>query len=215
MNPYDTVIWDLDGTLLNTLDDLADSVNAALKEVGATPHSTETIRTLIGNGYRTLFSRALPGGAEDPRLEAAMAAFDRYYPLHSADRTRPYEGILQVLRELKARGYAMAVVSNKEDFVVRDLVAHFFPDLISVAVGEQEHIPRKPAPDLVDAALSALGRTRERAVYIGDSEVDARTCQNAQATFIAALWGFRDRNALERAGAVQFAGKPMELLKLL
>ena len=211
---YKTFIFDLDGTLLDTLQDLADSVNHALRQYGMPEHSLDDIRRFVGNGVRLLMERAVPEGAQHPLFEEAFATFRQYYMQHSLDTTRPYDGIVETIRELKLRGCRLAVVSNKMMAATQELVAHFFPD-IEVAIGEHEAagIRKKPAPDTVDEALRQLGVTREGAVYVGDSDVDLLTARNSGLPCISVLWGFRDREFLLAHGATTLIERPEELLK--
>lgn len=215
MKRYDTIVFDMDGTLLDTLEDLADAVNFALRETGMDERSLEEIRRFVGNGVRTLMERAVAGGAEHPLFERAFALFRERYAEHSADKTKPYEGILPLLRELKERGYALAVVSNKVDAAVKELVPRYFGSLLDVAVGEREGMPRKPAPDGVFAALEELGKGAETALFVGDSEVDAQTAKNAGLPLVAVLWGFRDEACLRAEGATLFARHPRDILAFL
>ena len=210
---YKTFIFDLDGTLLDTLQDLADSVNHALRQYGMPEHSLDDIRRFVGNGVRLLMERAVPEGAQHPLFEEAFATFRQYYMQHSLDTTRPYDGIVETIRELKLRGCRLAVVSNKMMAATQELVAHFFPD-IEVAIGEHEAagIRKKPAPDTVDEALRQLGVTREGAVYVGDSDVDLLTARNSGLPCISVLWGFRDREFLLAHGATTFIEHPRDLI---
>ena len=210
---YHTYIFDLDGTLLDTLQDLAGSVNYSLRQHGMPEHSLDDIRRFVGNGVRRLMERAVPDGTDNPQFEAAFATFREHYMLHSLDTTRPYEGITEVLRQLKDEGCLLAVVSNKMMAATQALVAHFFPE-ITVAIGEHEAegIRKKPAPDTVYEALRQLGADREGAVYVGDSDVDIQTARNAGLPCISVLWGFRDRDFLLRHGAATFIDRPQQLL---
>ena len=211
---YQTYIFDLDGTLLDTLGDLAASVNYAMRMYGMPEHSVDEVRLFVGNGVRRLMERAVPGGAAHPAFEAAFATFRRHYMEHSLDTTRPYEGIPELLQELKRRGRHTAVVSNKFDAATKELCHHFFPDTIDVAVGEHEAegIRKKPAPDTVLQALSQLGVGQEGAVYVGDSDVDIQTARNSGLPCISVLWGFRNREFLLAHGAETFVSQPSELL---
>ena len=213
MNTYRTYIFDLDGTLLDTLGDLTASVNFALSCNSMPQHSIENIRNFVGNGVRLLMERAVPGGATNPLFEKAFADFRKYYMHHSLDTTRPYDGVSEMLKELKGRGAHLAVVSNKMIEATQRLVAHFFPE-IEVAIGEHEAegILKKPAPDTVIEALRRLGVSRNGAVYIGDSDVDIMTANNSQLPCISVLWGFRDRSFLLNSGATTFISRPEELL---
>ena len=214
MNSFSTYIFDLDGTLLDTLGDLAASVNYALRTHGMPEHSVDDVRRFVGNGVRKLMERAVPDGADNPRFDAAFATFRQHYMAHSLDTTRPYEGIPEALEALKARGCHLAVVSNKMMAATQELCRHFFPDTLEVAIGEDEAagIRRKPAPDTVFAALKALGVGKENAVYVGDSDVDIQTACNAGLPCISVLWGFRDRDFLLQNGAETFISTPSELL---
>lgn len=214
MNTYSTYIFDLDGTLLDTLADLASSVNFALRTHGLPEHSLDDVRRFVGNGVRKLMERAVPDGTDNPLFEAAFATFRQHYMAHSLDTTRPYEGIPETLAALKARGCHLAVVSNKMMAATQALCTHFFPDTIDVAIGEDEAagICKKPAPDTVIAALKALGVGKEQAVYVGDSDVDIQTARNAGLPCISVLWGFRSRDFLQQNGAETFISTPSELL---
>lgn len=213
---YDTYIFDLDGTLLDTLGDLASSVNYALRMHDMPERTVEEVRCFVGNGVRLLMERAIPGGAENPGFETAFATFRQHYMAHSLDTTKPYEGIPETLAALKARGCRLAVVSNKFMSATQELIRHFFPDTIEVAIGEHEAegIRKKPAPDTVVEALRQLGVGKEGAVYVGDSDVDIMTARNAGLPCISVLWGFRDRDFLIKHGAKTFISAPSELLSL-
>jgi len=211
---YDTFIFDLDGTLLDTLGDLAASVNYALRSHGMPEHSLDDVRRFVGNGVRRLMERAIPEGAENPLFDATFATFRQYYMAHSLDTTRPYDGIPETLAELRRRGCHIAVVSNKMMAATVELCRHFFPDTVEVAIGEHEAegIRKKPAPDTVFAALRQLGVGKEQTVYVGDSDVDIQTAANAGLPCISVLWGFRDKDFLIQHGAKTFISAPQELL---
>ncbi|MBP5715168.1 MAG: HAD-IA family hydrolase [Prevotella sp.] len=214
MITYNVYIFDLDGTLLDTLGDLAASVNYALRTHGMPEHSIDDVRRFVGNGVRKLMERAVPDGAVNPLFEEAFATFREYYMHHSLDTTRPYEGIPETLVVLRERGCRLAVVSNKMRKATEELCRHFFPDTIEVAIGEDEAagIRKKPAPDTVFAALKTLGSPMEFAVYVGDSDVDIETAHNAGIPCISVLWGFRDKDFLIQHGAKTFISAPQELL---
>ena len=214
MNSFSTYIFDLDGTLLDTLGDLAASVNYALRTHGMPEHSIDDVRRFVGNGVRKLMQRAIPDGETNPDFEATFATFRQYYMAHSLDTTRPYDGIPETLAALKARGCRLAVVSNKMMAATQELIRHFFPDTIEVAIGEDEAagIRKKPAPDTVFAALRQLGVGKEGSVYVGDSDVDIQTAANAVLPCISVLWGFRNRDFLIQHGAKTFISAPSELL---
>ena len=211
---YKTFIFDLDGTLLDTIGDLAASVNYALRTNGMPEHSTDDVRRFVGNGVRLLMERAVPNGAANPLFDDAFADFRQHYMVHSLDTTRPYDGIPETLAELKSRGCRLAVVSNKFMSATQELIRHFFPDTIEVAIGEHEAegIRKKPAPDTVFAALKQLGVGKEDAVYVGDSDVDILTARNSGLPCISVLWGFRDRDFLIQHGAKTLISAPHELL---
>lgn len=209
-----TVIFDLDGTLLDTLEDLKNATNYALKVCGMPERTLSEVRRFVGNGVRNLMIRAVPQGEENPEFEHAFAVFKEYYGEHCNDATRAYDGIPELLQELKNRGYAMAIVSNKIDSAVQDLNNRYFPQ-VDVAIGDRENLKRKPEPDSVFLALEELGRTREEAVYVGDSDVDLATAQNAGLPCISVLWGFRDKEFLVEHGATTFVAKPMEITDVL
>ncbi len=211
---YSTYIFDLDGTLLDTLADLAASCNYALRTHGMPEHSIDDVRRFVGNGVRKLMERAIPDGEANPDFEATFATFREYYMHHSLDTTKPYPEIMDTLAELKARGCRLAVVSNKMMAATVELCKHFFPDTIEVAIGENEAegIKKKPAPDTVLVALKQLGVSGEDAVYVGDSDVDLATARNSGLPCISVLWGFRDRDFLLDHGATTFITSPKELL---
>lgn len=211
--PYTTFIFDLDGTLLNTLDDLAASTNYALCQHGLPQHTTDDIRRFVGNGVNMLIQRAVPGGLQNPLFSDVLDTFRQHYLLHSLDTTRPYDGIPETLQALRRRGCRLAVVSNKFHTATRELCQHFFPD-IEVAIGEHEAegIRRKPAPDTVFEALRQLGTEPQGAVYVGDSDVDILTARNSQLPCLSVLWGFRDQAFLQVHGATTFIAHPAELL---
>lgn len=205
-------IFDLDGTLLDTLGDLAASVNYALKACDMPQHSIDDVRRFVGNGVRLLMERAVPDGAANPQFEEAFSTFRQHYMQHSLDTTQPYEGIPEVLHALKQRGCRLAVVSNKMMAATQELVSHFFPD-VEVAIGENEAagIRKKPAPDTVYEALRQLGVTKDDAVYVGDSDVDIETARNSGLPCISVLWGFREKEFLLAHGATTLIEKPEEI----
>lgn len=212
MKQYSTYIFDLDGTLLDTLGDLAQSVNHALREMGMPERSLAEIRQFVGNGVRKLIERAVPEGTPSDVTEETLAVFKMHYIDHGLDTTKPYEGIPEMLAELKGRGKNIAVVSNKFYDATQQLCRHFFPDTVSVAIGEREGINKKPAPDTVLEALRQLGVTADDAVYIGDSDVDIKTAENCDMPCISVLWGFRDKDFLIEHGGKTFVETPREIL---
>ena len=211
---YDTVIFDLDGTLLDTLDDLMDSCNYALSTIGAPARTRAEIRRFVGNGIRNLMKQAVPGGEDHPRFEEVYTTMQSWYRAHNQIKTAPYPGVQELIRTLQKRGVPMAVVSNKPDSSVQILMKQWFPE-ITVGVGETQGLRRKPERDMVDYALDKLGTPAAHAVYVGDSEVDLATAANAELDCISVTWGFRDRELLEQKGARQFADTAEELLALL
>lgn len=215
MMKYDAVLWDMDGTLLDTLEDLQNSVNDVLRRNRLPERTREQICDAVGNGAARLLERSVPGGRTRPDFDTLMAQFHECYARQCGQTTRIYSGLLPVLQALRAQGAKMAVVSNKPDYGVQALSQQFFPGLLDAAVGERAGVRRKPAPDMVLLAAAQLGVSPERCVYIGDSEVDLATAQNAQMRCISAAWGFRSREFLLQNGAQLLADTPQALLKLL
>ncbi len=207
------VVFDLDGTLLNTLDDLAASTNHSLAAYNLPPRSTDEVRRFVGNGIRNLIRLAVPEGSDESLVEEVHAVFDAHYSAHNLDATQPYDGVPEVVEHLRAAHIPCCVVSNKGDYAVQPLVRHFFGGLFSVACGERERdgIRRKPWPDTVLACLDAVGCTPEASVYVGDSEVDLQTARNAGMPCVAVTWGFRDEQLLIDNGAHVLAHTPAEL----
>ena len=238
MYTYHTYIFDLDGTLLNTLGDLAASNNYALRRHSMPERSLDEVRRFVGNGVQKLIERAVPEGTPADVTAQVLDTFRQHYLLHSLDTTRPYDGIVDMLASLQARGCRLAVVSNKFHAATQELCRHFFPGLIEVAIGEHEAegIRKKPAPDTVIEALRQLGYPKPSssvqqsslsaqrsslsaqqsspsdAVYVGDSDVDVLTARNSGLPCISVLWGFRDRQFLVDHGATTFAESPADLL---
>lgn len=211
MNTYKTYIFDLDGTLLDTLNDLHASCNYALRTHGMPERSLEEVKQFVGNGVKKLMERAIPDGLDNPLFEETLQTFRQHYLLHNLDTTLPYPGIMEMLQQLKAQGKRIAVVSNKFYAATQDLCKHFFGDTIQVAIGEREDIKKKPAPDTVLEALRQLQVTRQDAVYVGDSEVDVETARNSGIPCISVLWGFRSKSFLLSHGATTFIETPNEL----
>lgn len=213
MRSYDTVIFDLDGTLLNTLEDLTDAVNASLTASGYPVRTIEEVRRFVGNGIGKLIRRAVPEGTTDEDFEKVFAAFKEYYGIHCNDKTRPYPGVPELLERLKDEGYRLAIVSNKADFAVKELRDIYFAGTVEVAIGEREGIRRKPAPDTVEQALRELGSDSGRAVYVGDSDVDIETARNAGMPCISVTWGFREEAFLRECGGQNFAANAAEVAR--
>lgn len=212
---YDTVIFDLDGTLLNTLDDLAGSVNFAMESCGFPVRTLDEIRCFVGNGINILIRRAVPEGTQEEDIDKAFELFKQHYGNNCVVNTRPYDGIMDLLERLSEVGIKMAIVSNKVDFAVKELNNRFFKDYISVAVGECENVRRKPAPDSVNKALEQLGSVREKSLYVGDSDVDIATAENSGMDCISVSWGFRDRKYLKEKGASVIVDAPEKLAEYL
>ena len=213
---YKAVLFDMDGTLLDTLDDLWGAVNATMRRFGYPERTRDEVRQFVGNGVTRLLELALPGGAEDPRFDEAVTAYRAYYAAHSEGKTGPYPGVAELVARLTEEGIPCAVVSNKPDKTTKQLARKFFPE-IAVAAGENEAagIRRKPAPDMVFSAVRELGAALSDCVYVGDSEVDLYTGRAAGMDVISVLWGFRDRDLLEKEGAERFARTPEELFSLI
>jgi phosphoglycolate phosphatase len=214
MKEFDTYIFDLDGTLLDTLKDLTDSTNFALRTSGMPEHSQEDVRSFVGNGVKKLIERAIPRGLENPMFEETYEIFRKHYLKNSLNTTQPYPGIMEMLKNLKDRGKKVAVVSNKFYTATQELCAHFFGEYITVAIGEREGIRRKPAPDTVNEALRQLNASRENAVYIGDSDVDIDTAKSSELPCISVLWGFRSKEFLVGYGATDFVDTPSQITDL-
>ncbi|MBE6877048.1 MAG: HAD family hydrolase [Ruminococcus sp.] len=209
------IIFDLDGTILDTLEDLFLSTNYALRETGFPERSKEEVRQFVGNGIRKLIERAVPEHTTELQINQVHEKFTEYYARHCADNTKPYPGIPETIRKIRNAGIQTAVVSNKADYAVQTLCADYFPGLFDAVAGEREGIRRKPAPDAVLAVLNALQISAEQALYIGDSDVDIATAENAGMPCISVEWGFRDRAFLLQHGAQKLISAPEELLNLL
>lgn len=216
------VLFDLDGTLLDTLADLRDAMNRALASFGFPPHTLEEVRSFVGNGIRDYTLRAVPAGTDPETADRVLAAFKADYSVHCKDKTAPYAGILPLLEALKQSGIQTAIVSNKADFAVKALAEEYFPGLCDCALGESAEIPKKPAPDMIRKVLRTLGVSEKDALYVGDSDVDFDTAMNAGLDVILVDWGFRSRALLEsrldtipkeRSGAI--ASTTEELLRLI
>lgn len=212
-----TMIFDLDGTLLDTLEDLKNSVNYALEMTGYPIRTLEEVRQFVGNGIQLLMERALPYGHDNPDFDKAFSLFKEHYGVHCNDLTKPYAGIMELIQTLKENGIKMAIVSNKADFAVKELSEIYFKGLIPVAIGEKESegIRKKPAPDTVMEALRELDSTVSESVYVGDSEVDLATAKNCEMDYILCEWGFRERRFLEEKGGQIFVSHPSEILQFV
>ena len=212
---YELVIFDMDGTILYTLDDICDGVNASLSKHGLPVRTKDEIRRHIGNGIRHEIESSVPEGTKESMIDAVFHDFHAWYEIHCNDRTRPYDGIVELLEDLKQAGIHCAVVSNKADYAVKALNEIYFKGLLEAGVGEKDGIARKPAPDEVDEVLRLLNMERNRAVYIGDSEVDIETAANAGMDCIGVSWGYRDRKWLQECGAEVIVDEVSQLRQLL
>ena len=207
------VLFDLDGTLLNTLRDLTDAVNHVMRTHNQPEHSMEDIRTFVGNGVRNLMRRAVPGGEDNPLFEQQLAEDIAYYRQHDRIYTSPYDGIEAMLDTIRDNGLLVAVLSNKDEVAVRNLCEHFFKGHYDLALGNTPNRPRKPDPAIVNAALEAFGIAAGEALYVGDSETDAATAEAAGVEYILVSWGFRDREILGRFNAKAIIDSPGELIR--
>lgn len=214
---YNTVIFDLDGTLLNTLEDLADAVNYVQRQYDFVEDSIDTVRMNVGNGIRNLIKRSIPGGEDNEIFEEAFQIFKAYYQAHCQVKTRAYPGIMELLSELHKRSIKMAIVSNKAHAAVEELNEIYFKNYISVAIGENEDagIKKKPAPDEVEYALKLLGSKKEESLYVGDSDVDKATADNSGLDCVLCQWGFRDLELLQSLGPKAIIAEPKELINII
>lgn len=212
---YQLAVFDLDGTILDTLKDLYLAVNHALRENGLPERTSAEVRQFLGNGPHHLLQCSVPAGSSAETIARTENSFHAYYAQHCTDYTRPYPGIPELIAALRKAGLQTAVVSNKPDYGVQTLIADYFPGLFDCAVGERENVRRKPAPDAVNAVLEQLHIPRERAVYIGDSEVDIATAEQAGMPCISVDWGFRSVQFLTDCGAAQIVSSPAALQALL
>jgi len=205
----------MDGTLLDTLDDLTDSVNAALTEFRLPVRTRDEIRRFVGNGVLRLVERSVPEGPQQPQFKEIFSFFKGHYATNCRNKTRPYDGLEKALPELKAHGYRMAIVSNKIDSAVKELAELYFGDTINIAIGDTEGKRNKPYPDMVYDAMSLLDAKQESTVYIGDTEVDMATAENAGLDCISVSWGFRDKQELQEIGAKLIVDTPEELINVM
>lgn len=209
------VVFDMDGTILNTIDDLANSVNFALGQCGYPQRSMDEVLSFVGNGVKKLMERALPGAIEKEQFDKCFEIFMAHYNIHKNDNTAPYDGIIELMAKLKQKNIKMSVVSNKFDKGVKELANNLFGGYLPVAIGESEKVQPKPNPSGVWLALELMGAKKEESVYIGDSEVDFETAKNSGLTFIAVTWGFRPRSLHEKLGAKYIAETPLEIVEIL
>jgi len=205
----------MDGTLLDTLDDLTDSVNFILMQYRYPQRTRQEIKDFVGNGVVRLIKSALPQDATEKHFSLIVDEYKEYYRNHSRIKTRPYDGIMDLLGALKERNIKMAIVSNKPDAAVQELAGHYFGDLLAIAIGHREGIGKKPAPDMVEEAMRLLGADKKSTLYMGDSEVDKETAENTGIDCVLADWGFRDRIRLEELNAKGIISHPSELLKFI
>ena len=213
--PCQTAIFDLDGTLLDTLEDLYRAVNIALDTHSLPLRTRDEVRSFVGDGVEMLIRRALPAGSDEETVSLVLSVFKTTYAAICRDNTKPYDGIIPLLTALRERGIRVAVVSNKFDTATKALCAEYFGELVEVAIGERAGIRKKPAPDTVLEALAALGVSAEGAVYVGDSDVDIQTAKNSSMPCISVTWGLRDEDFLLASGATTPVHTPTELLDLL
>ena len=226
MKPHKTmnhfIIWDLDGTLMDSLTDLMNSTNYALSQCGMPTRSYDEVRQFVGNGVHKLIERAVGDNCSADDVERCFAIFKQHYMVHCKDNTKPYDGIIEVISQLHDKGCRQAIVSNKLQGGVTELHNEWFRGIIDVAIGEMPGVQRKPAPDMVNKAIDGLKKmfsidadAHITAVYIGDSDVDLATAHNAGLPCISVLWGFRSKEFLLSHGATIFAEKPQDILKVL
>ena len=212
---YKTAIFDMDGTILDTLEDLTDAVNAAMRFARAPERTPDEVRAFVGNGAKKLMERSLPAGTSRARVEEVLAFYRPYYESHAAEKTAPYAGIPALLAELRRQGMRLAVASNKPDGAVKRLAAQYFPGLFDAAVGERPGLRVKPAPDLLLVAMQLTGARPEETVYIGDSDVDIATAANTGTACVSVAWGFRDEAFLRKNGAKRVVCSAQELYAAL
>ena len=215
MKRYDTIIFDLDGTLLDTIGDLTESVNYVMQIHKFPLHTENEVKMVLGNGVGYLIKHMIPNGTKNLLYNSCVEEFQAYYAEHINAHTLPFPGISELLETLKKEGFKIAIVSNKFDAAVKELKDVYFGEQIQVAIGESEAVSRKPAPDMLLKAVKELESSLERTVFVGDSEVDIETAQNAGVPCISVLWGFREKIVLEKNGALHFAKTPDELLEML
>lgn len=212
---YKAVIFDMDGTILNTLEDLKNATNYSLRQFEMPERSLEEVRMFVGNGIRKLVERAVPAGTSEEKIAQVLDVFLEYYEIHSADNTSPYPGILELVEKLKKSGIKTAVSTNKADVPAQELGREYFNGIFDLIVGQQDGLKVKPAPDSVNKILSILDIQKKDAIYIGDSDVDVQTAKNSGLDFIGVSWGFRGREFLEKNGAKNIVDNANEILDLV
>lgn len=209
------VIFDMDGTILNTLDDMTDSCNFILQKYGFPLHTIDEVKYFVGNGIPKLIERALPSDVDKETFDNVLADFIQYYELHSADKTRPYDGVIDLIQSLKNHGYMIAVNTNKVESAAIELCKTYFPNLFDIISGSRKGMPPKPAPDGVYEILERANVTKEEAVFIGDSDVDLQTGINAGTDVIGVDWGFRGADFLKSQGATNIAMQPKDVEEIV
>lgn len=209
---YDTYIFDMDGTILNTIEDLTVSTNLTMEEMGYPTHSVDEVKWFVGNGIRKLIERAVPDGTSEEDISKTFEVFMKHYEKHCKDKTGPYPGIMELLTNLKKAGKKLAVVSNKADGPVKLLADELFPGMFDIAIGEKAGVNKKPARDMVDIAISELNTTAEMSVYIGDTNIDYETARNSELDCILVTWGFRDTEFLKQFKAEYMVDTPEKIL---
>lgn len=212
---YKLIIFDMDGTILDTLQDLTNSINYTLKCASLPLRTIDEIKSFVGDGIKTLIKRAAPENTPQEVLDDLYNIFMPYYNLHNSDFTSPYDGIIELLNKIREAGFKTAVVSNKANHAVQELCNSYFPNLFDYALGESPELPKKPSPAMVNHILDISGIPKEEAVYIGDSDVDVATAINSELDLIAVDWGFRSREVLIEKGAKTIVSTPLEILALL
>lgn len=215
MSKYKIAVFDLDGTILDTLEDLKESLDYALSVYHFSTHSINEVRSYVGNGIRRLLERALPDGTPAATMDEVHSAFSEFYSIHCMDNTHPYPGICSLLQTLRENGYSIAVLSSKPETEVSKLVFRYFEGLFDVVIGERPALLKKPAPDGVNEIIKCLAGQKEDVIYIGDSEVDLATARNAGVDCISVEWGFRDHDFLVSHGATTLVDSTDTLLQLL
>ncbi len=211
---YNTYIFDLDGTILDTLLDLANAVNFSMRSKGFPERTVDEVRSFIGNGIKVLIRRAVPENTGEDDYAEALEIFTKYYLEHIADYTKPYDGIIDIINELKKKGCKTAVVSNKAHFAAQAVVKDFFGEIFDTVVGKMDEFPSKPEPDSLLYTIKSLEADKEKCIYIGDSDVDVLTAHNAGLPCIGVTWGNRDEDVLLQSGAEYIAHKPEDILKI-
>jgi len=210
-----TVIFDLDGTLLYTLEDLKDSVNFALSKFNYPPKNLEEIRNFVGNGVKVLMELSIPQGKNNENFNECLAIFKTHYAQNMYNKTKPYDGIIEMLENLQNLGFKTAVVSNKFDLATKELCKKYFAEKIEIAIGESENIRKKPAPDSIFKVMEILNSNKNSTYFVGDSEVDIQTAQNAILHCISVTWGYKNEEFLLKNGAKFLANSPQEILKII